>query len=176
MIAWLEQADEGKPTTVSSATHDHGVETVTGTVTSTITAGELFLHVKGDTSQRYRLRWSSDDEQRARPLPVGTYALSGYRHIRSAADGAQWIWSTASPRYGEIEVKAGEATHCEVKRSPDLRTRAIQKGGTYRVGLAFVAEKRLGSTLYRNGKRITITWQCLDAEGEVLAQGPMRYG
>ena len=128
--------------TVSSATHDHATDARTGTVTSTIAHGELFLHVKGDKSKRYRLRWSDDDEHRARPLPVGTYAVSGYRHIRAAADGAKWIWSTASPRYGEIEVKAGEETHCAVKRSPAVRARAVQKKGTYRVGLAFVAEKR----------------------------------
>ena len=38
-------------------------------------------------------------------------------------------------------------------------------------GVVFLAEKQLGNTLYRAGKRIQLRWQCLDAEGAVLAEG-----
>ena len=57
-----------------------------------------------------------------------------------------------------------------------LNTRNGVRKGQHRVGLVFMAEKKLGNTLYRNGKRIAIRWQLLVALGAVLAEGPMRYG
>ncbi len=176
MIKYLENDAEGKPTCVVSATASHGDETPTGLVTSTIANGELFLFRKGDRSQTYRLRWSPDDEQRERPLPVGSYQVTGYRHIEAEKDGTEWIWSTTSPSFREIEVTADETTHCAVRTGLVVKARAFERKGQHRIGVVFQAEKRLGNTLYRRGKRIGLTWQCLNADGDVLAEGAMRYG
>ena len=175
MIAWLESEAVERPITIDSAARPPG-EGPTGTVTSTIRHGELFLHPAGDEQGWIRLRWSPDDEDRSRALAPGTYVLTGYRHLASADDGTPWIWSTASAGYRRIEVKAGETTHVEVRNWLGVDTRAVFKRGKHRVGLVFLAEKKLGNTLYRDGKRITIQWQLRDALGEVLAEGPMRYG
>ena len=175
MIAYLESDAVTRPMSVTSAVESEGAAPM-GRVTSTIEHGELFLHPKGDKQTWYRLRWAQDDEDRARPLPPGTYAVTGYRQLKTAEDGKPWIWSTASAGYRQIEVKAGETAHVEVRDWIGLNTRALFKKGKHRVGLLFLAEQKLGNTLYRNGKRIAIRWQCLDAQGEVLADGPMRYG
>jgi hypothetical protein len=73
-------------------------------------------------------------------------------------------------------VQADETVHVEVRDWIGLNTRAVFKKGKHRVGLLFLAEKKLGNTLYRGGKRIGIRWQLRDALGEVLDEGPMRYG
>ena len=175
MIAYLEGGDVTRPSTVSSTARAEGDAPV-GAVTSTIQPGELFLRPEGDEQGWCRLRWSPDDEDRARPLAPGTYVATGYRQLLTADDGAPWIWSTASPGYRKVEVKAGETAHVEVRDWIGLNTRAAFKKGKHRVGLLFLAEKMLGNTLYRDEKRIAIRWQCLDVQDEVLAEGPMGYG
>ncbi len=175
MITYLKSDALTRPTCVTPSTRFEAAPE-TGLVTSTIAHGELFLHTKGDATKRYRLRWSSAKEKRERALPVGTYTVTGYRHVATAKDGVQWIWSTTSVGYAELEIKADATTHFEVRTALVAKARAFEKKGKHRVGLVFQAEKRLGNTLYRAGKRIGIQWQCLDAEGEVLSEGAMRYG
>ena len=135
----------------------------------------MFLHPKGKKEQRYRLRWEPKAKAE-RELPAGMYMVSGYRHIARGKDRAEWIWSTTSPAYAQLEVKAGETVAFEVRAKIVVKARAFTKKGKRRVGLVFMAEKRLGNTLYRKGKRIDIGWECLDAKGKVLADGKMRYG
>ena len=175
MIAYLESEDVTRPSTIDSAAKREGDEAL-GTVTSTIGHGELFLHPTGDKTTWLRLRWSPDDADRTRPLAPGTYVVTGYRRLATAEDGTPWIWSTTSPGYRTLEVKAGDTVHVEVRDWIGLDTRAVFRKGKHRVGLLFLAEKKLGNTLYRGGKRIGIRWQLRDALGEVLDEGPMGYG
>ena len=164
-----------RPTTLASAKPPKDAE-VTGKLTSTIDHGELFLHTKGGEGPTYRLRWAPEDKDRSRCVPVGSYIVSGYRHVATAKDKATWVWSTTSKGYAELEVTKGETTHFAVHTKLQVRTRAVVRRGKHRVGLVFMAEKGLGNTLYRNGKRIPIQWQTLDADDEVLGEGTMRYG
>ena len=172
MIDYLNGDAIEKPITVAVA--PDATDAAMGTVTTNIAHGELFLHLKGDATQ-IRLRWEPGSDA-ARALAAGTYVVTGYRHVESAGDGAQWIWSTTSAGYRELVVTAGAVTHFDVRQKLGVRARAFQKKGTYRVGLVFQAEKKLGNTLYRDGARIDITWQCLDEEGATLSEGPMKYG
>ena len=174
LIAYLESGAVERPVSVTSKTTFEAAKE-TGKVTATITHGELFLHPRGRRQERYRLRWSGEKD-RVRTLPVGTYRVTGYRHVKKAKDGAEWIWSTTSPGYAWLEVKPDETAHFEVRRALVVKARAFEKKGKHRVSLVFRAEKRLGNTLYRNGRRIGIQWQLLDAEGGVLSKGAMRYG
>ena len=175
MIAHLESDAVLRPATLDGQSKP-APDAAVGGVTSTIEDGELFLHPEGDKKTWLRLRWSSTDEERTRWLAPGTYVLTGYRRVATADDGAPWIWSTASAGYKTIEVKASETVHVDVRGWIGLNTRNGVRKGQHRVGLVFMAEKKLGNTLYRNGKRIAIRWQLLDALGAVLAEGPMRYG
>lgn len=173
LIAWLKSKAAPKPRTVASAPEEPNP--AQGRVQSSIRHGELFLHQKGKPEHRIRLRWDPENGGE-RELPTGTYTVTGYRHVATAKDGVQWIWSTTSPGYRELVVKAGETTPFRVQGRIKVRARAFEKHGKHRVGLAFQAEKRLGHTLYRDGLRIGITWQCLDADRKVLSKGAMRYG
>lgn len=174
MIEYLSGDALPKPTTISAA--PEAIDAATGTVTTDIAHGELFLHPKGNAKQQMRLRWESESDP-ARALPAGTYVLTGYRHVATADDGKQWIWSTTSHGYRELTVNAGEATHIAVRQKLEVRARGlVNKKGQHRVGVVFVAEKKLGNTLYRDGKRIDITWQCLDENGDVLTDGTLKYG
>ena len=145
-------------------------------MTSTISDGELFLVGAAAKHTAYRLRWDPGSDTSKRAIPAGTYRVLGYRHVRAAADGSTWIWSTTSPGFRELKVVAGESIHCAVERTPRVRTRAFVHEGKQRVELVFQAEERLGHTLYQDGRRITIRWQCLDGDGAVLEEGPMGYG
>ncbi len=179
MIKYLGSDALTKPTTIAAAPET--ANSTAGLVTSDIGHGELFLHPKGDRSARIRLRWEPGADG-ARELAPGTYVVTGYRHVAQGDDGHQWIWSATSAGYRQVTVKADATTHVDVRSKLTVRTRAfLAKNGKHRVGLAFVAEKRLGHTLYRDAKRIAITWQCLGADGAageatVLAEGAMEYG
>lgn len=175
MIEYLKSDAAKKPVVVDADTKP-AEDAQVGLVTSTIRHGELLLHPKGKKAKVFRLRWAPEDENRTRPLPAGSYKVLGYRHIQEAADGAPWIWSSCSNGFREIEVEPDATVACDVKTGLKMNTRALFRKGKHRVGLLFMAEKKLGHTLYRNGRRIPIEWQCLDAEGEVLAKGTMRYG
>ena len=173
MITYLKSAAVSKPRTISTSPATRDAKA--GCVTSNISHGELFLHPKGQRKERLRLRWDPDGD-RERELPAGTYQVTGYRHVATGEDGVQWIWSTTSPAYRELEVKAGETVHFDVRRKIAVNARAFRKKGTHRVALVFQSERRLGNTLYRKGKRIDIRWQCLDGKDDVLSEGKMRYG
>ncbi len=173
MISFLKSKALAKPTTIASGPTTSNPKY--GRVTSNIAHGELFLHPKGKSQARIRLRWTSPKD-RERELPAGTYTLMGYRHVATAKDGVQWIWSTTSPAYGALVVEAGKVVTVTVRERIGVRARAFEKRGKHRVALAFESEKGLGHTLYRAGRRIDITWQCLDAKASVLAKGTMRYG
>jgi hypothetical protein len=175
LIAYLKSDALVRPIAVTSATTPQDDEHL-GRVTSTIVRGELFLHPLDDPTRSYRLRWEASDKERARALPAGTYKVSGYRHVATDNQEAEWIWSTTSPGYADIEVKAGETVHFPVCETLEVNARAREQRGKRRVALVFVAEKGLGNTLYRKGKRITIRYECLDAEGDVVGAGNMNYG
>ena len=175
MIAYLESEDAAHPTCIRSK-NEAGDGEPTGRITSSIRHGEIFLRPEGDPTTWLRLVWSPEDEDRGRPLPPGTYIVTGYRQLRADADGTPWIWSSSSAGYRSIEAKAGETVHLDVRESLSAIPRAFFKRGQHRLGLAFEAEQKLGHSLYRDGKRIRIRWQCLDAEDGVLAEGLMRYG
>ena len=136
--------------------------------------GEIFLHRAGQRDRAIRLRWTRAGERRA--LPAGTYAVSGYRHVAKDDDGVQWIWSSTSNAFRELRVEAGKTVRLDVRRTLRLQTRAKRAKGALQVSLAFVAEPKLGHTLYRDGTRIPIGWECLDERGEILAHGPTTYG
>lgn len=173
MITYLESERATKPTTIASS--PTALNPKAGRVTSNITHGELFLHLKGHGDRRLRLRWEPKGD-RERALPAGTYEVTGYRHVATGQDGAEWIWSTTAPVYRELTVKAGQTVHLDVRRKIVIEARAFTKKERQRVALVFRAEQRLGNTLYRNGKRIHIRWQCLDEHDHVLSEGKMRYG
>jgi len=173
LIAYLKSDAAPKPKTIAAAPAKP--DKTAGRVTCSIAHGELFLHLKEKRGERLRLRWD-EGTGRERELPAGTYILTGYRRVAKGADGAPWIWSTTSSEYARIEVKAGETLDIDVRDKIVLKTGAIVRKGKLRLSLAFQVEPRLGTTLYRNGKRMAIGWEGLDAKGAVLTDGTMRYG
>jgi hypothetical protein len=173
LIAYLKSSVAQRPKTVAAAPKKRDPKA--GCVTSNILHGELFVHLKGQKEARVRLRWDPGGD-RERELPAGAYEVTGYRHVALGEDGVTWIWSTTSAMYRELQVQAGKTVHLDVKRKIAVHARAFTKKNKQRVALVFKAEPRLGNTIYRNGKRIDIEWQCLDVKGAVLSQGNMRYG
>ena len=147
-----------------------------GLVESNLPHGEIFLHPAGQPAQRIRLRWNAGEAPGPRALPAGQYRVTGYRRVQRDDDGVQWIWSTTSPGYRTLTVTAGTTIRLGVKETLTTRGRTFSINGTKRAGFSFVAEKRLGNTIYRDGARITIQWNALDAGGTVCAEGPMAYG
>lgn len=148
-----------------------------GLVVSNLPHGEIFLNPVKQPQQRIRLRWNGGGAPGARALPAGEYRVTGYRRVQKAEDGAEWIWSTTSPGYKRITIAPGATVRLDAAATLVTRGRTFTApNGTKRAGFSFFAEKRLGNTLYRNGTRITIHWNALDAEGAVVAEGAMAYG
>ena len=141
---------------------------------SNIPHGEIFLHPEGQPRKALRLRWDGKSEGRA--LPAGRYTLTGSRRVVTAKDGAPWIWSTTSPGIRTVTVEAGKTLRLDAAETLVTRGRTFTVKGSRRVGFSFFSEKKLGNTIYRNGRRIAIRWTALDGSGKVLADGAMAYG
>jgi hypothetical protein len=115
------------------------------------------------------LTWKKGDKARARPLPVGTYRLTGYRLVRG-----EWMASATGGREA-FEVSAGKTTKLEIGARVNVRFRARPKGQALSLGMGIRGRKGMGLSLYHKGTRIQIRYR-LSSQGEKPQDGPMNYG
>ncbi len=109
-------------------------------------------------------------------LPPGSYRLRDSR-VETEQDGVWWfLSSSAGPGLKPIELKANSTTKLdpgvEIHFAPTVKRQA--DGLILAFGLQ-TADQR-GQAIFRDGQRIIIRYQLLDADGGVLAEGPFKYG
>jgi len=136
-------------------------------VTTTFGEGEVFIQNEG--GELFRLRWKKDQIGEERLLPPGTYRLKGYRIVRG-----DWFVSTTSGSRA-VQLEQGETTELEIEPRVHVGLTAKSLHGKTHLQMTILGENRMGLTIYRGGARIPMRYS-VEADGEELASGTMRYG
>jgi hypothetical protein len=109
-------------------------------------------------------------------LPPGPYRLRDTR-VTEEKDGVWWFLSSSTgPRRKPVDLQAGTTTKFDPGREVVFKgsVRPNATGLFLAFGVA-TADQR-GLSVFRDGKRITISYQLLAADGGVLSEGPLEYG
>ncbi len=175
--------------TISSDTSISGKSTNsknTGYVTADVGEGELFL--RGPHHRVYRLKWKHNEQDRRRALPVGRYSITGYRLARKDEKGVPWFVSTTSHGFRRLVVRSGEVKRVKIDPTVHVGVKAMIHGEELRAQMMIHGDRpgglhvgkhaghRIGLSIYRAGKRISIGYRALDGQGEVIDSGTMQYG
>ncbi|MHC4957726.1 MAG: hypothetical protein ACYTGN_05065 [Planctomycetota bacterium] len=51
-----------------------------------------------------------------------------------------------------------------------------RRGGGLQLGFSITGADGRGLSIYRNGKRVAVSYRLVDGNGKVLDRGPMNYG
>ena len=127
----------------------------------------------------YRLSFGEREAETAsdkRTLPAGDYVWTGYRVVKEDAEGKPWTLSVTSPEIRKIKLKAGKEVQLEVDPSIRFHGRVSRQGDHFQLGMVIQGMDGAGLSIYREGRRIPIPFQLLDAQGAVVDSGKMRYG
>lgn len=169
MIKWLKQKKDWRPTRLDTPTDD---KKATSFVAPEFTAGSTVLQ-RGD--RLITLVWRKGDEDKQRSLPAGEYTVRTTR-VEGEKDGKWWFLSSSGPGAAKVIVEDDNTTKFAANNVVLLSAKAMQKGKQIRLALGIGGADKRGISIYREGKRIPVTYRLLDKEGKTLAEGAMNYG
>ena len=152
-----------------------------GFVTPNFKVGSLFL--KDRHGKVIRLAWEPVGEAEpapgvsaVRPLPPGSYTLTGYRIVRRDDQGTPWFISAISAHgMRKIEIKPGQTQTININPGVLVRTSPGRNAGVP-VTMAILGQQHAGLSIYKNGKRIPINYSITSPGGKLLETGKMKYG
>ncbi len=116
-------------------------------------------------------------QPRAR-IASGRYTVRTTR-IERKKDDEHWFLSSCGPaghKKKMIKLKRGENTF---KLGDTVHFKGMVRGWRderLQLGFMISGEDHRGLSVYKNDKRVPVTYRVLSKKGEVLAQGPMNYG
>lgn len=184
LIEFLESGVLQVPRAVTAAKSD-GTDQV-GFIATSFEEGSLML--KDSSGEYVRLEWPKAERgrgrtaksptaaDRRRPVPPGTYTLTGYRIVRRDDKGREWFIAATGKNIRKIDVTAGEEQRVEVKEEIGMNCRARRTDQGVHVQVGIMGEHHAGLTIYSAGKRIPIRYKITDADGHEIAAGPLEYG
>ena len=141
-------------------------------VESDVKAGSIVL--VGE-KRRFTLAWTADDKVRTRAVPPGTYSIRTVRLLRSHR-GSTWVRSSSSPRAEPTEYAAGKTSQLTVGEEVHIHASAVIRKGKLNLGFALKTERGSGTSVFKDGKRVSIGYDLLDKSGHKVASGTMKYG
>lgn len=118
------------------------------------------------------LVWSKGGK---RALPAGTYRVRTTR-VERERGGMHWFLSSTSPPRESITIKAGRTVRVEVDDAVHFTCRARRKDDRIQLGFAIKGADGRGLSVYKNDRRVPVTYKVLAKDGKVLASGTMNYG
>lgn len=146
----------------------------TGHVVCDLDDTEVFL--RGAGHRVYRLRWFGKARDRRRALPAGRYRITGYRIARRDGEGRSWFISTTSHGYRDLVVRGGGQTVLKISPVIHFEVRGKKFSDQVNVNALVRGEHHVGLSIYREGKRIPLSYRLVDAAGKELHSGSLRYG
>ena len=170
MIKWLTRNDEARPLRLDAAPKRPKDLAL---VETNLDAGSLIL--AGPGGDVAALVWKFDDKDRRRALPPGAYRLRTTR-IERMAGKDHWFLSSTGPPGAERVLKADKTARIEVGDTVHFAAKARRKGGRLQLNFAIRGADHRGLSVYKNDKRVPVTWRQLSKKGKVLASGKMNYG
>ncbi|MHC4923708.1 MAG: hypothetical protein ACYTG4_06465 [Planctomycetota bacterium] len=140
-----------------------GITAETGTV--------LLKGPEGDV----RLVWDAEGKDRVCTLPAGEYAVRTIRTERTR-EGTHWFLSTTGPAGEPKEFKAGRTRTLKVPTGVVFKGRAKKAGEGLALGFALTTPDGAGISVYKEDRRVKVTYEVLDRMGKSVAEGTMTYG
>lgn len=129
-----------------------------------------------DGDREFNLIWKAGDKQRRRALPPGNYRLRTIRVERMHKD-AHWFLSSSGLPGGPRALKGSTTTRIKVGDTVSFAIRRAQrKGEQVMLGFALLGADGRGISVYRDFKRVPVTYRILSRKGKLLAEGAMNYG
>lgn len=126
--------------------------------------------LRGGGGAVWRLAWTKDGPRRF-AVPAGDYAWMTYRLIETA-----WHVSATGTPLGRVAVRPGERAVVSVVDGIALRLRGDLGPRSVRGEVQLGAPEGGGLSIYRDGRRIPLTCEVVDAAGRSLGSGPVGYG
>jgi hypothetical protein len=111
----------------------------------------------------------------SRALPAGTYRVRTTR-VEREKGGVHWFLSSTSPPRERITVKAAGTVRVEVGDAVHFQPRIGRKGDRMQLGFTIKGADGRGLSVYKNDRRVPVTYKVLAKKGKVLASGTMNYG
>ena len=90
--------------------------------------------------------------------------------------GVHWFLSSTSPPRESITIKAGRTVRVEVDDAVHFTCRARRKDDRMQLGFAIKGADGRGLSVYKNDRRVPVTYKVLAKDGKVMASGTMNYG
>jgi hypothetical protein len=139
--------------------------------------GEAALLLEDEQGQALRISWERVEDQRPnkdrrRALPAGQYKILGLRQVDRSREGELWHTSTTGRQLGFLDVEEGEQQTLELDRKI-VFSRALRKT---QVAMGITHPSGAGLSIYKDGRRIPITYELHAADGRIVRHGAMNYG
>jgi hypothetical protein len=90
-------------------------------------------------------------------------------------DGDHWFVSSTGPA-GKPRRLGARESRLHVDPTIHVEARVQRKGDRLQLGLAIRGADKRGRTIYRDDRRVTVTYKLLARNGDVLTTGTMNYG
>ena len=167
MIRWLKSKKTWRPQRL-----DQPPGKSEATVEPEFTAGSIILQ-RGD--RVFALVWSLNDKDRRRALPAGEYLLRTTR-LEREKDGAWWFLSSTGPAKQPVHVTKRPITKLSIDDTVQFRGMVKRRGDKLQLGFSITGADKRGLSVYRDGKRVPVSYKVLDSKGKLLTKGRMNYG
>lgn len=142
-------------------------------------AGEAAVILEDEQGHRFRLSSETVEKKRhsrspvRRAVPAGKYRVLGIHAIDRSRRDQVWHLSTSGRRLGTLEVTEGEEVPYELDRTVHIEG-ALQEGK--RISVSVRHTSGAGLTLYRDGRRIPMSYRLVDRRKKTLRSGKITYG
>lgn len=141
-------------------------------VVSDVKAGSIVLvGPAGDVA----LQWGFGEADAARGLPTGEYRVRTTR-VEREQEGVHWFLSSTSPPQAPLQLTADRPTRIDVDPAVHFKAQVKRHGKKLQLGFGIMGADKRGLSVYRDDKRVHVTYRVLSAKGRVLAKGNMNYG
>lgn len=171
MIGWLSDKQRTRPRRIDAKVNAKPGDAL---IEPVFPAGTVVLAGKDGEVQ---LAWTKDEKGRARPVPPGEYRIRTVR-IERERDEIVWTISQAGPNGRTLQLEKGKTLKLEFEELIVFRivkTKRKQKN-VLRLGVSLTGTDRRGITIYRDGKRVPITYLFRTETRRIIWRGKMNYG
>lgn len=117
--------------------------------------------------------WKKGDRDLRREVPAGDYTVRTTRIERMK--GKQW-WFVSSTGKTKLVVEKNKTTKFIADDAVQFRGNANVRDGKLQLGFGISGADKRGLSVYRDGKRVPVTYRLLDKNGKAVAKGTMNYG
>lgn len=122
-----------------------------------------------------RLAWANGEAERARSIAPGAWRLRN-TWLERSGDGVAWFLSHSGPPGDAMEARAGEPLRIEVEELVRFAGRVRLEGRTLVLEFGVTGDRGRGASVWRDGKRVPVTYRAFAKGGEEIASGTANYG